>query len=464
MRSSTLEFLVCPFCGGRLRAAHAREEDGEIVTAVLTCPCGEVPLLGGIPIFRREGRVDMMMQTVDAPLIRGPRPSRLLDLIRRGEDGRALLLLLAVPPPWVRRGLDAVDLLPEGAQGRLRRRLEDAWVRGSRGVEPLLVGRLEAGAGSRTAADAFDYYFRRARRSELYHHFRHRFAQPRHLTSLALAALLPRDERPVLDVACGFGHTLHYWTARHPGRAFVGLDRNFFELYVARRWIAPAAEYVCADADGPLPFPPASFGGVFCADAFHYFLRKLLCVSELSRVVGPEGAILLARFGNRDVEPREGYELAPAEYAALFPRMRRALVSDRAVLSRYLLGLAPDLSGPAVPADTAGAKWLSLAASGDETLFRDHGPLGKWPHAEGVRRVHSLYREVSRGDSGESVYALEMPSPWFAFENGECREYMPERFTLGPAARDALASGADHPELDELVRRAAVVGFPARHG
>ena len=439
---------------------------------MLTCPCGEVPLLGGIPIFRREGRVDMMMQTVDAPLIRGPRPSRLLDLIRRGEDARALLLLLAVPPSWVRRALDGIELLPEGIQGRLRRRLEDAWVRGAREVEPLLVGRGEAnapaegsaGTGSTTAADAFDYYFRRARRSELYHHFRHRFAQPRHLTSLALASLLPRDQRPVLDVACGFGHTLHYWTARHPGRLFLGLDRNFFELYVARRWIAPAAEYVCADADGPLPFRTASIGGAFCADAFHYFLRKVQCVSELSRIVGEDGAILLARFGNRNVEPREGYELSPEEYAALFPRSRRALVSDRAVLSRYLLGLAPDLSGSPVAPDAAGEKWLSLAASGDATLFRDHGPLGGWPHAQGVLRVHSLYREVSRADSGESVYALEMPSPWFAFENGECREYMPERFTLGAAARDALARGAGHPELDELVRRAAIVGFPARHG
>jgi hypothetical protein len=57
-----------------------------------------------------------------------------------------------------------------------------------------------------------------------------------------------------------------------------------------------------------------------------------------------------------------------------------------------------------------------------------------------------------------------MPSRWFAFENAECREYMPERFTLGATARDALERGADHPELDELVRRVAVVGFPARHG
>jgi SAM-dependent methyltransferase/uncharacterized protein YbaR (Trm112 family) len=460
MRRPTLEILVCPFCGGDLRPTHVREDAGEIVTAILACPCGEVPLLGGIPIFRREGRVDTMMQTVDAPLIHGPAASRLLELIRKGEDRRALLLLLAVPPGWVRRGLDALDLLPEGSRGRPRRMLEDAWTRSGEGAARLLIGE----DGSSTAADAFDYYFRRARRSELYHHFRHRFAQPRHLTGLALAALLPRDGRPVVDLACGFGHTLHYWTARHPDHRFLGLDRNFFELHAARRWIAPAADYVCADADGPLPFRDSGVGGVFSGDAFHYFLRKRLCVAELKRATGPDGAILLARFGNRDVAPREGYELAPAEYGALFRGVRWTIVSDRALLARYLEGLAPDLSGPPLPPDAAGEKWLSLAAGGDASLFRDHGPLRGWPHAEGVRRVHSLYREVERAPAGASVYALGMPSPWFDFENSECRAYMPERFTLGAAARDALERGADHPELDELVRRVAVVGFPIRHG
>jgi SAM-dependent methyltransferase/uncharacterized protein YbaR (Trm112 family) len=460
MKPATRNLLVCPYCAGELRVEHAREDAGEIVSGVLVCDCGEYPLLGGIPIFLREERIDMMMQTVDAPLIRGPRTRRLLELIRAGDPERALLLLLAVPPPWVRRGLEIAELLP-GRQARAaRRRLEDAWVRAARRSAPLLLDRRP----SSTAADVFDYYFRRARRSELYHHFRHRFTQPRHLTSLALASLLPRDERPVLDVACGFGHALHYWTVRHPGRLFVGLDRNFFELYVAKRWIAPGAEYVCAAADGPLPVRDGAFGGAFCADAFHYFLRKRYCVAELVRATGPRGVVVLARFGNRAVEPREGYELGPAAYGRLFGNTRWAILPDRAILERYLGGLAPDLSGPAVPAEAEGEKWLSLAASGDPSFFRDHGPLGAWPHAAGVRRVHSLYREVGRGDADDAVYALEMPSKWFAFENGECREYMPERFTLGAAARDALERGADHPELDELVRRAAVVGFPARHG
>jgi len=460
MKLSTLQLLCCPFCAGGLRPTHVREDGGEIASGILACACGEYPLLGGIPIFLREKRVDMMMQTVDEPLIGGPRTERLLELIRAGDPERALLLLLAVPPPWVRRGLEIAELLRGRSARAARRRLEEGWVRAARPSAALLLDRDP----SSTAADVFDYYFRRARSSELYHHFRHRFTQPRHLTSLALASLLPRDERPVLDVACGFGHTLHYWTARHPGRLFVGLDRNFFELYVASRWIAPAADYVCAAADGALPVRAGAFGGAFCADAFHYFLRKRYCVAELARATEPRGTIVLARFGNRAVEPREGYELSPAGYGRLFGNARWAIVPDRAILARYLEGLAPDLSGPPVAPEAEGEKWLSLVSSGDASVFRDHARLSAWPHAAGVRRVHSLYRQVGGGDGDAAVYALEMPSKWFAFENGECREYMPERFTLGAAARAALERGEDHPEIDELVRRAAVVGLPERHG
>jgi hypothetical protein len=270
----------------------------------------------------------------------------------------------------------------------------------------------------------------------------------------------------VLDVACGFGHTLPLLDGRgiRDGDS-SGLDRNFFELYVARRWIAPAAEYVCAAADGPLPLPNGIGSAARSA-------RMRSITSFASATASPSSSARRARAersfspGSATAASSRGRATSsrPPATAGCSEARGGPVLSDRAILSRYLEGLAPDLSGPTVPPGAEEEKWLSLAASGDASLFRDHGRLGPWPHAAGVRRVHSLYREVGRGDGDGAVYALEMPSKWFAFENGECREYMPARFTLRAAARDALERGADHPELDELVRRAAVLGFPERHG
>jgi ubiquinone/menaquinone biosynthesis C-methylase UbiE len=135
-----------------------------------------------------------------------------------------------------------------------------------------------------TAMEMIDYFYRQSLHSEDYHYFSCRFGQPRHLAALALATLLPRSHMPLLDLACGFGHFMHYWRASPPAQQVVGVDRNFFQLYVARSWVAPRGDFVCADADQRLPFAAKSFGGVLCSDAFHYFLRRAQCAGEMRRV------------------------------------------------------------------------------------------------------------------------------------------------------------------------------------
>jgi SAM-dependent methyltransferase/uncharacterized protein YbaR (Trm112 family) len=464
MRTETLSILVCPNCAGTLALERAvAETTGEIASGILACGCSEFPVLGGIPIFKRAGRVDIMKQTLDAPEIRGPELSILLDLIRAGAAEDALLLLLTPPPPAVRRALGLVELLGERAHGWLLGLLYGAWKRAARKQAPLFLG----GSGlesdrSTSALDAFDYYYRRSSVSELYNHFTHRFGQPRNLTSLDLAALLAVSDGPVLDVACGFGHTLHYWRTAQPARAVVGLDRNFFELYVAKRWVAPGAEYVCSEADMKLPFRDGTFRGAFCSDAFHYFLRKALCVDELQRVVGERGLIVLARVGNALVEPREGYELDPDGYARLFSTMPRRLVADRELLRRYRDGRLPDLAAEPPAGALDGEKWISLVASRDPDVLRDHGRLDGWPHGCGRLAVNPLYRSSDEDDGGV-LLAFSFPSRWYAFENGACLEYMPETIRVGRETLSAIARGERSAAVEELVRQCVVLGLPARY-
>lgn len=459
MKTTTLSLLRCPYCAGSLSLEQgAAGADGEIASGILVCRCSEFPVLGGIPIFKREGRVDVMKQTVDAPLSPGPSVERLLSMVRDGQADEALLLLLVTPPPWIVRGFALAELL----RGRWRRRLSAflyrAWTRAGRKLRPLFLENVRP----TTAFDAFHYYFRQSTKSERYNHFAHRFAQPRHLTSLALAALLPASTSPVLDLACGFGHTLHYWTAAHAGRLFVGLDRNFFELYVARRWIAPDAEYVCAEADTKLPFRDESFGGAFCADAFHYFLRKAQSADELRRVVSDRGVIALTRVGNALVEPNEGYELDPSGYARLFPTTPRRLLADREILRRYRDGRMPDLAVEPTGDALNGVKWITLVASRDPELLRDQGRLDGWPHGRGRLVLNPLYGPSDGGDGGV-LLTFSFPSRWYAFENGECLEYMPETIRVTRETLGAIARGERSADVEELIRQCVVLGLPSRY-
>ena len=126
MKETTLARLVCPYCGSNLEARLRTPSTGsEIDSAILACACGEFPLLGGIPIFRREGRVDVMRQTVDAPLVEGPSVSRLLALIRSGAADHALMRLLVWPASWVRRASAATEALSPAVRSRVQRLLEN---------------------------------------------------------------------------------------------------------------------------------------------------------------------------------------------------------------------------------------------------------------------------------------------------------------------------------------------------
>lgn len=293
--------------------------------------------------------------------------------------------------------------------------------------------------------------------------FLHRFGQPRHLTGLSLASLAPSSEKPVLDLACGMGHTLHYWTTLHPDRLFFGIDRNFFQLYAARRWVAPGAVYVCSEADVALPFRSSSLGAAFCMDAFHLFRARFTCASEMERITADDGFVAILRTGNALVAPHEGLELAPAGYLRLFTDREVRILSDRVILERYLQGLGPALERPIPPDALAGEKWISIVASRRRDVFRDYGPLGPWPHGVGRLAVNPLYVERRRDASGDVELERVFPTEWYAFENAESREYMPERVTMTAADREDIAAGRRTPRVEEWIRATVVFGTPERY-
>jgi SAM-dependent methyltransferase len=98
-----------------------------------------------------------------------------------------------------------------------------------------------------------------------------------------LAEMLPPEAR-VLDVACGsapiHGHVGH--------GAWVGIDRSSQELERAR---SRGAGPVIQGDISRLPFRDRSFDVVICAMALMLFEPLPQCLTEIARVVAPEGTI-----------------------------------------------------------------------------------------------------------------------------------------------------------------------------
>jgi SAM-dependent methyltransferase len=443
--------LHCPFCGSPLDAVRSEIDAQGLEYGVLACHCGRYPLVAGIPV-----------------LAKGPiHPSQCApgDIIRMIEAGRhrdALVALLSRADTVASMApLPGLSMVP--GLGRLRRFAQRrARARRRRRAEELLID----GARRITAWEVFDFYFRQpgAGRADAFDYFAYRFGQPRHLATLALAALIREPKGPVLDLACGFGHIMHTLIRRAGGQFVVGVDRSFFVLYAAKTWLAPEGSYVCCDADRALPFADGTFAAAVCADAFHDFAYKTTCIRELRRVVGTGGVIMLAGLRNRHLHPsHKGHCLPPEGYQGLLAGVPGRLVSQRAILDRYLAGEGPPLGRSADLSTLGREPWFSAVLSDRESLFQDHGPLGAWPHAEGRLRLNPLYVEEGRAGEETARFRLTFPSAEFERDHPEIKEYLPETVGIGAETLQALSRGERTREVEALIRACVVVGVPERY-
>jgi SAM-dependent methyltransferase len=320
----------------------------------------------------------------------------------------------------------------------------------------------------KTACAVLERYFRQGGRPEHYHYFAFRFAHPRYLAALSFTNLLHQPTKPLLDLACGFGHLLHHLIPRACGQPVVGVDTSFIGLYVAKHWIAPAAEYVCCAADTGLPFPDGTFAAAFCTDAFQYFVNKATCVRELRRLTQPAGFMVLNALPNARLQDshallkrwRNSRPLPPEGYQQLVADMPHHLVATSDVLGRYLHKHGPMLgpSGDLTP--LADAPFVSLVASHRPQVFRAYGAFEEWPHAEGYWGVNPLYEHEGYKGQGKVQLRRTFPSRVYALEYADYREYLPEAVEVPAEVFTDLAEGKRTPELEGLLEQCVVLGMP----
>ncbi len=449
-----LRILRCPVCHRSLKfepvdqgLPHAREY------GVLSCGCRQYPVIDGVPVLKR-GKVGVFEHTKGYIQYEGPSPENLTRLVLDGRGLDALLLCIALPvtiklldriPPWrLWHSQRVTELLTT-----LRRRQLRKW--------------CVADRDTLTAKDWFEVFFGRFSpvRGDLFNYFLCRFAQPRHLAVLALMRILSKSCKPVLDLACGFGHLGHDLTNSPTAHAVVGVDRNFFQVWTAQYWIAPKARFVCGDADQPLPFADASFSGTLCSDAFHYFQRKDVALGEIMRCA-PGQPILLARVGNKQVKPNEGFELTPQEYLSLCGDRGWHLFGETELVQLYLRKEPINLSTPRSVSTFDGEKWLSIVYPGVKPAEESPQDTSIWLHAVGTLGINPIY-SVSRAPDGTRQLQFKFPSDHYAFENAPMVSFHPRSVSLREQTYREVFDNVRSPEVERLIRQFVAIGLPHRY-
>lgn len=446
-----LAALRCPACGGRMRFSAAPAGTlGRAPSGVLRCGCSSYPVVDGIPIVMRAP-VGMFEHTTGAAQVTGVTGQRLVALIEQGAADEALLECLAVPalPALASRllgwRLSRSELATRLARAVGKRRL----------LRELLARRDALGV-----TEVFRCFYRSDSPLDIVvgDYFNLRFGQPRHLAALSLLAQLPAGVKPLLDLACGCGHLGHYLTTRAEATGVVGVDLNFFHVWIARHWIAPAAAFVCADAGHGLPFADDSFSATVCSDAYHLIPERARLHAEIERCA-PGRPGVVTRAGNAAVMPNEGLERTLDGYLEDVGTGARAW-SESTLLQCYLGRRSPLAEPPEDKRTLQRSKWLSFVWN-LEPLAHDAPGRGDWPHAAGVPGINPVYRRAATPE-GDVDLRFEFPSIWYAYENHEMLAYHPRRARLTRAQLAALRGGAHEAEFAALISSFLVLGLPRR--
>jgi SAM-dependent methyltransferase len=325
----------------------------------------------------------------------------------------------------------------------------------------------EPGATYRSVVEALGPEFAESR------YFLYRFSDPTFLVAdavvraLASAVGLRRGGRAI-DLCGGSGHltrTLAACAAPPPTSGLqppspLLMDWTFVKLWLARRFVAPECEAVCADAHMSLPFASGAFRLAVCSDAFHYVWTKRLLSAEMLRLVDADGAAALTHAHNSaQPNPSAGLPLPPAAYRELFEPLDSRAFSERALLADVVSGridLSRRDSQPALDADPA----VTIVASRRRDVFAAH-PLDALRTPRGELRVNPLY-DVSRTASGAAL-RLRFPSEEYEREYGACRSYLPEEVTLDAATLAAIDAGRVTDGVAPLVARRIALDLPRRY-
>lgn len=265
-------------------------------------------------------------------------------------------------------------------------------------------------------------------------YFAHRWSDPTFLSGLALMEA-HRHPGSIFELACGAGHFLREFGRNQADVA--GGDIVFAKLWLARRYVAPAARLICFDAAAPWPFEKRAFHTVFCHDAFYFLPEKPHVAAEMRRV--GSGRVLVGHAHNALVDNlSSGSPLPPAAYAALFEAP--LLYDDRELTTALVEARAPV---PASAESLSGAAAVSIAAGAGHPRPITGG-LALPPPGASLRR-NPLY-------AGQHI---RWPSARYETEYASLATYPPE--FSGP---ETAVAGAG-PEIDALARRRILLDLPA---
>ncbi len=262
-------------------------------------------------------------------------------------------------------------------------------------------------------------------------YLKHRFSAESLWSLCALLPLLQERKGAFLDLCCGVGHSSFLLSCYVQPRELVSADGAFHRLYLARKFMAPSAHFLCLDANQPLPFKKAAFNAVLVLDALHYLRSPARVVRKMEGLLLPDGLLLLLHLHNSlQANRAPGKPLPPASWTRMLERFPFRALPERKLVEGFLLRDELDLTSKYSEKELNSSPAIALVCGGGDRDFRMYSGASRVYFDKREHLVVNPAYEIKH--DGESLL-LKRVFPQGAFQR-ECplaSSHLPESYRIG---------------------------------
>jgi SAM-dependent methyltransferase len=185
--------------------------------------------------------------------------------------------------------------------------------------------------------------------------------------------MIEEKNEMVLDLLCGAGHgsfvISHY---AHP-ESHVCVDLDYTLLFIAKKYFAPDAQFICLDANDPLPLKDRIFSSVIMMDSTHYVSNRNYLGKECQRVKENKGVLLWLHLHNAlSKNPSEGYPLSPSRWADLMGDLSTIILPEEGIINQYMKERRLDLLADYPKTEIDSSSALCIMGAEDRHMMRTY--------------------------------------------------------------------------------------------
>lgn len=430
MKQEFLESLTCPDCksGFELEGIYTKT-GSEILNAIVRCECSEYPILNGILIYKKPSFHARMAST-----------GYLVERLRMGSADEAR----ALPVKASDREKTLLDLHAFLTSLAGPRRAFQPLLKRIRNNRRRTLRRI---SGSLSFFDIMSLL----EPNTWGEYLKHRFSSQTFWSFYPFIPLIEKNNQKVLDMGCGAGHLSYILSKHMQPENLVCVDENYTLLLLAKRFMARHANFVCLDANDPLPFQDGIFSSIVMMDSFHYIANRALLAGEISRMLSDNALLLHLHLHNvLRKNPSPGFAMSPESWKGLFPDLNPRIMPETTLVRDFITLSEMDLTKD-YPVDAINsANALSMIATTDECLVDKYDDLHGYLE-KGMRNpvINPMYKIVH----GNNTLVLERKAPnrMFVEEYPLSMSFLPKKYTV-PHVISKSIRGRNIGKLDEAAR------------